>query len=92
MAEKEELTERKLSQGSYFGEISFFLECRVSATITAEDNAQTYSLPRKKFERVIKDNSALFGDIRSQMLNYNDPKTSALQELLKAGLPFSHKI
>ena len=70
-------TEKQLKQGAFFGEISFFLECKVSATVTAEDNAQTYSLPRRKFERVIKENAQYFGTIRNQINLYDDARISA---------------
>ena len=82
----------KLSQGSCFGEIAYFLETRRTATIIAESVASLLFLS-KDYKKLFMTNCPLiYSTIRRQIYKYTDDAITKKKRLIKMSVDYFYKI
>ena len=77
-SEKKSDWSRNLSKGDLFGEISFMLDTRPTATVQAITYVQTLSISAKDWQYCVKQNRELQTVIQSSIIFYDDPRTQEL--------------
>lgn len=70
---------KPLKVGDYFGEISFALDCKATATVFAETYSQTLSIEHRDIEFIEQTSTRTFLTMmKSSIYKYNDPRTREL--------------